>query len=192
MFLRLMLPIFSAIEILFVCRILAAVMSIVLIVVLACCESVRRTAPMNFIMLFLFTLVEGFLLGVVSSTYSKESVILAVSLTALITFLLTVFSFQTKFDVTGWGTGLFIILFIFTIVGFIAGFFMPGRTWQLVYGGIGAAIFCLYIIYDTQLMIGGKHKYALSPEEYVFASLNLYLDIVNLFLLLLSIFGDRN
>ena len=38
-------------------------------------------------------------------------------------------------------------------------------------------------------MLGGNHKYSLSPEEYIFAALNLYLDIINLFLYLLSIFG---
>jgi hypothetical protein len=38
-------------------------------------------------------------------------------------------------------------------------------------------------------MLGGKHKYSLSPEEYIFAALNLYLDIVNLFLFILTIVG---
>jgi FtsH-binding integral membrane protein len=41
------------------------------------------------------------------------------------------------------------------------------------YGALGALIFSLFIIYDTQLMLGGKHKYSLDPEEYVFAALNL-------------------
>ena len=50
---------------------------------------------------------------------------------------------------------------------------------------------CLqYIVFDTQMMLGGKHKYSVSPEEYIFAALNLYLDIVNLFLFLLSIIGS--
>lgn len=40
------------------------------------------------------------------------------------------------------------------------------------------------------MMLGGKHKYSLSPEEYIFATLNLYLDIVNLFLFILSIIGN--
>ena len=40
------------------------------------------------------------------------------------------------------------------------------------------------------MMMGGKHKYALSPEEYIFAALNLYLDIVNLFIFILSIIGN--
>ena len=42
-------------------------------------------------------------------------------------------------------------------------------------------------MYDTQIMMGGGKQYALSPEEYVFAALNLYLDIINLFLFILRI-----
>ena len=38
-------------------------------------------------------------------------------------------------------------------------------------------------------MLGGKHRLALSLDEYVFAALNLYLDAVNLFLLLLTLGG---
>ena len=57
------------------------------------------------------------------------------------------------------------------------------------YGSVGALIFSLYIVYDTQLMMGGKHKYSLSPEEYIFAALNIYLDIINLFMYILMIVG---
>lgn len=47
-----------------------------------------------------------------------------------------------------------------------------------------------YMVFDTQLILGGKNrKYQVSPEEYVFAALNLYLDIVTLFLLLLQLIG---
>jgi len=35
----------------------------------------------------------------------------------------------------------------------------------------------------------GGRKYELSPEEYIFASLILYMDIIRIFLLLLAIFG---
>ena len=63
------------------------------------------------------------------------------------------------------------------------------RYTMIGYGSAGALVFSLYIVYDTQLMMGGKHKYSLSPEEYVFASLNLYLDIINLFLYILMIVG---
>lgn len=44
-----------------------------------------------------------------------------------------------------------------------------------------------YLVYDTQIMMGGGKMYSISPEEYIFAALNLYLDIVNLFLYILQI-----
>ena len=44
-----------------------------------------------------------------------------------------------------------------------------------------------YLVYDTQIMMGGGKMYAISPEEYIFAALNLYLDIVNLFLYILQL-----
>lgn len=36
---------------------------------------------------------------------------------------------------------------------------------------------------------GGKHKYSISPEEYIFAALNLYVDIVNIFMYILMLIG---
>ena len=60
---------------------------------------------------------------------------------------------------------------------------------RMIYASIGALIFCCYLVFDTQLMLGGKHKYSISPEEYIMAALNLYLDIINLFLYILMLVG---
>ena len=46
---------------------------------------------------------------------------------------------------------------------------------MILYATLGAMIFSVYIVFDTQLIIGGKY-YAIDPEEYIFAALNLYLD----------------
>jgi FtsH-binding integral membrane protein len=35
--------------------------------------------------------------------------------------------------------------------------------------------------------MGGKLKYSISPEDYVLAALNIYLDIINLFLMILRL-----
>lgn len=50
--------------------------TIVLLICMACCTSVRRKAPMNFVFLFVFTGAEGFLLGAISSRYNVEEVCL--------------------------------------------------------------------------------------------------------------------
>jgi len=53
---------------------------------------------------------------------------------------------------------------------------------------------CLqFLVFDTQMVVGGKHRrYQLSPEEYIYGALQLYVDIVNLFILLLGLVGKRN
>lgn len=45
-----------------------------------------------------------------------------------------------------------------------------------------------YLVYDIQLMLGGKN-YAVSEDEYVFAALSIYLDVVLLFLFVLQFLG---
>jgi len=167
----------------------ALVVMLVTLISMACCDSVRRKTPHNYIFLTLFTAAEGFLLGVATSMYEVSEVLISVGVCAAVVLALTLFAFQTKLDFTAWGGALLAVLVVFVIFGFIAAFLPNQRTVRLVYAAIGTVIFSLYIVYDTQLMIGGSHKYSLSPEEYVFAALNLYLDIVNLFMYILQIVG---
>lgn len=47
------------------------------------------------------------------------------------------------------------------------------------------------MVYDVQLIMGGR-KYELSEEEYVFGALILYVDIINILLILLYIFGGSS
>lgn len=147
----------------------------VFVCMIACCESVRRNSPTNLIVLGLFTLCESVLVGFISSVYQPQIVLMAVAITAAIVIGLTLFAFQTKYDVTSWGGGLCVILMIFTIGSIIVGIFFRTEFAHFLVACVGAAIFCLYIVYDTQIMMGGTHKFSLSPEEYVFAALNLYM-----------------
>ena len=81
------------------------------------------------------------------------------------------------------------ILFGLMIFGIVMIFVPQNKYLQMVYGGVGALLFSMYLVYDTQMMMGGDHKYSISPEEYVFASLALYLDIINIFLFVLRLVG---
>ena len=58
---------------------------------------------------------------------------------------------------------------------------------------VDVLVFVFYIIYDTQFIMGeyGGHKEQFEIDDYIFASLNLYLDVVNLFLYILEMFGNR-
>lgn len=169
----------------------AMVITFILMIVLACCEGVRRSYPTNLILLFLFTICESVLIGTVSSFYRADEVIIAVGICTVICLGLTLFAFQTKWDFTAMSGILLVCTLVFMCFGFALIFFR-GEIVRLVYSCIGALLFSVYLVFDTQLMMGGNHKYSLSPEEYVFAALSLYVDVVNLFLMILQIVGYAN
>ena len=58
-------------------------------------------------------------------------------------------------------------------------------TFDLILATGIAIVFCGFIIYDTYNIM---HR--LSPEEYVMAAVELYLDLLNLFLAILRILND--
>lgn len=168
--------------------IVGMVITFAVLIVLACCPNVRRNYPINFILLAIFTVCEGWMLGTVSSHYEKDEVLMAVGITAVVTLALTVFAFQSKWDFTMMGGLLFVFIIVLMCFGLLC-LIIQNKYVSLVYASLGALLFCAYLVFDTQLMMGGKHKYSLSPEEYIFAALNLYLDVINLFLFILSIIG---
>lgn len=145
----------------------------------------RHHVPINYVLLTAFTVVEAVTVGVVVSMYEAQVVIKAFVMTLVITVTLTAYTFQTKRDFTHMGLGL--IIGLMTMIGLGLMNLLIGSTGlELALAGGSALIFCLFIVYDTQMMMQ-----KLSPEEYILATINLYLDIINLFLELLRIFGER-
>ncbi|XP_044151723.1 protein lifeguard 1-like [Bufo gargarizans] len=160
----------------------------ILIMVLACCNQARRRVPLNFILLGIFTVFEGCLLGSLAAFFDADAVMWATGATILVTLGLTIFALQTKWDFTILSGGLMVALLVLLSFGILAAIFRS--LWlNIVYACIGTFIFGMYLVVDTQLITGGKHRYSISPEEYIFAALNIYVDIINLFMLLLQIFG---
>jgi len=168
----------------------AFIPSFICLIALSCCEGVRRKSPNNLICLGVFTLAEGFMMGCVVSVYDVDEVMMALGITVAVVVGLTLFALQTKIDFTAMGGVLLVALICLMMFGFFALIFPGNNIVNIVYASLGALIFGIYIVFDTQLMMGGKHRYALDPEEYIFASLNLYLDIINLFLFILRLVGS--
>eukprot|EP00096_Caligus_rogercresseyi_P016182 TRINITY_DN874_c0_g1_i1.p1 TRINITY_DN874_c0_g1~~TRINITY_DN874_c0_g1_i1.p1 ORF type:complete len:346 (+),score=68.78 TRINITY_DN874_c0_g1_i1:61-1098(+) len=156
---------------------------------MACSENLRRKSPINLILLGIFTVAESFSLSLVAVHYKTEAVLLAAGICAVVTLALTVFAFQTKIDFTNCGACLMVCVLVLFLAGFAMIFFPTNKYATIAYSSAGALIFSLYIVYDVQMMIGGNHKYSISPEEYIMAALNLYIDIINLFMFILSIIG---
>jgi FtsH-binding integral membrane protein len=100
---------------------------------------------------------------------------------------LTLFTFQTKLDFSGLGPFLFAGLIGLITAGFVHIFIPFSKGLDLVIACIGVLIFSGYILYDTQQIMK-----RLSVDEAILASLNLYLDFLNLFIYILRIVSTEN
>lgn len=161
----------------------------------ACIPDLQKSFPINFIILGLMTLAMATLVGFTSFQYTGGSVLVVCMITAVVVVGLTGIAVFSGIDFTGFGPYLACALMVLIGMTFVSigasmlGFDM-GFT-RLVLAAVTALLFSAYIVYDTQLIVGGKHENKFSVDDYVMATINLYLDIINLFLALLRLFGDR-
>uniref|UniRef100_A0A8C1Y2W6 Protein lifeguard 3-like n=2 Tax=Cyprinus carpio TaxID=7962 RepID=A0A8C1Y2W6_CYPCA len=156
--------------------------------VLVCCQGPRRRFPWNLILLAIFVSHSE---GIKRDYYSTKAVFLALGITVLVSVAVTVFCFQTKVDFTkcsGFFCVLGIVVFVTGIITAIVLSFKYIPWLHMLYAAIGAIAFTLFLAYHTQLLIGNR-KLSIGPEEYVFAALSLYVDIVQIFIFLLQIIG---
>ncbi|KAH7429535.1 hypothetical protein KP509_09G054600 [Ceratopteris richardii] len=146
----------------------------------------REKFPLNLFLLGLFTISISLIVGM-SCAFTKGKVIWeAALLTAVVVISLTLYTFwaaRKGYDFSFLGPILFASLMILIVFIIIQVFFPLGRLSSTIIGGVGALIFSGYIIYDTDNLIK-RYTY----DQYVWASVGLYLDIINLFLSLLTLF----
>jgi len=146
----------------------------------------RKEAPINLILLAAFTVVEAYTVGVLVTFFDQGVVIQAFFLTAAVVIGLTAFTFQTKRDFSGLHAALSCGLMILILGGFLQVFVGNELTDTAMAVG-GAFLFSLFIIVDTQMIMK-----RLSAEEYILATITLYLDIINLFIEILKILEKVN
>lgn len=146
----------------------------------------RKESPTNLILLAAFTVVEAYTVGVLVTFFDQMVVIQAFFLTAAVVIGLTVFTFQTKRDFSSMGASLYCGLLILVMGGFLQ-VCVGGELTHMLLAVGGALLFSLFIIYDTQMIMT-----RVSPEEYISATIELYLDIINLFIEILKILERVN
>lgn len=149
----------------------------------------RRSYPTNYCLLATFTVSMATMVGLVTALYAEagagDLVLEAVAITASVFIVLTIYTLQSKWDFSFLGAGLGMCLWIMILWGFFGIIF--GLKTGSVYALLGSILFSGFIIYDTY-MIAER----LDPEDYVVAAIELYLDLVNLFLYILQLLSASN
>lgn len=167
------------------------IISLICLYALGCYKQIARRVPLNYTLLAVFTICEGYSVSCITNLYTPETVAIAAILTAVTVVALTCYAISRgSQDLTYMG-GLLVILFFVMITGFILQFFIRNRVLEILIASCMVIVFGIYIIYDTQMICGGDRAVQFSTDDYMMAAMVLYIDILQMFLELLRIFGDR-
>ena len=99
--------------------------------------------------------------------------------------VLTAYAFISRRDFSAWGS--FFMVGLFVLIGtMVLNFYFHNPAMDLWLAGITVLIFSGLLVFDTW-----RIRNVYGPDEYVAASVNIYLDLLNLFLGLLRVLGGR-
>jgi FtsH-binding integral membrane protein len=141
----------------------------------------------------LYSALNGITLGLVLLAYTGASVFKAFMITAGTFAVTSVWASTTKKDLSGWGSFLFMGL-IGIIIASVVNMFLGSPAIDWVVSILGVGLFVGLTAYDTQQLRGmvleAANEITVSKMA-IIGALRLYLDFINLFLMLLRFFGDR-
>lgn len=149
----------------------------------------RTNFPANIGLVFLFTLVEGVWISPLIYYYGRTQpgVIQQSAILTIGTFaVLTGYAFLSRRDFSAWG-GFFTVGVWVLIATSLLNLFFKNETASLWIASAGLMVFSGLLIFDTWKM---RNQYG--PDDYVQAAVNIYLDLLNIFLFLLRLVGRRD
>jgi hypothetical protein len=140
-----------------------------------------------------FAAVMGISLSSILLVYTAESIARVFFITAASFGALSLWGYTTKKDLSGWGSFLFMGL-IGIIIAALVNLFLQSSALQFAISVIGVLVFAGLTAYDTQRI---KEMYyagdgaLVQGRKAIMGALSLYLNFINMFMLLLSLFGNR-
>jgi FtsH-binding integral membrane protein len=147
-----------------------------------------RSFPRNVILTLLFTFVEGIYIAPILFVMERTSPG-AVGQAGLLTFsafgALSLYGLTSRRDFSAWGSFLSVGLIVL-LVAMVINIFVASAAAYLWMSAVGVMIFSGLLVFDTwRFMRSGRF----GPDDYVFAAVQIYLDLLNMFLFILSLLG---
>lgn len=143
------------------------------------------------VLFFGYAFLNGFTLSVIFAAFQLSSIGIAFASTAALFGILAYMGYKTDRDISNWGTILTVALLIgivLTVINFFLGSTMLdiALDWAILF------IFFGLVVYDmNKIKAMGEMGFCDDEKLYVYGAMELYLDFINIFLRILSIFGKR-
>jgi FtsH-binding integral membrane protein len=148
----------------------------------------RQVFPTNIGLVFLFTFIEGIFISpfIYLMGQSQPGVVGQAALLTGTTFgVLTLYTFVSRKDFSAWG-GFFTVGLFVLIATSLLNMFFHNATASLWIAAATVFVFSGLLIFDTWRL---RNVYG--PDDYVLAAVAIYLDLLNMFLAILSLLGGR-
>lgn len=160
-------------------------------VVLIALRFARNSSPINMVLFVLFSALEGVVLGDVLEIYIAQgaSVIIfqAAAATAVAGIAAGAVGYLTHRDLSRLGGFLFIGLVVVAVASLVGLFVQSGVLWTAI-SAVSALLFTGFLVFDINRVARAGN---VSEGDAIVMAISVYLDIYNLFLDLLYLFGGR-
>ena len=144
--------------------------------------------PMNIGLVLLFNFVMGVFISPTLFIYGRQQpgVIGQAAVLTIGAFgILTMYAFVSRRDFSAWGS--FLIVGLWVLIGtMFLNFFFQNNTVSLWLASVSVLLFSGLLVFDTWRL---RNFYG--PDEYVGAAVQIYLDLLNMFMAILRIMGNR-
>lgn len=155
----------------------------------------RLSFPLLFGLFSLYSILIGFAISSIFIVYSMGSIALTFGITAITFGVMAIMGFVTKVDLTKMGSILY-MAFIGIIISSIINFFMQSEAFEYLISIIGVIVFTGLTAYHMQQLKKFAHDSEISADNKnklaLLGGFTLYILFINLFLSLLSLFGNRD
>ena len=150
----------------------------------------RRSFPRNIILTLVFTFIEGIWIApfLFMAERSNPGIVGQAGLLTLSTFgVLSLYAVMSKRDFSAWGSFFIVGLWVLIATSLI-NIFVGSALASLWIAAGTVLVFSGLLVFDTwRIVRSGQY----GPDDYVPAAVNIYLDLLNLFLAIISLLGGR-
>lgn len=144
------------------------------------------------ILYFVYSMINGVTLSVIFAVFELSSIIYLFVVSAIIFAVLGIIGYKTNADLSRWSPYITVFLIAGLVLSLLNLFIFKNSTFDLILDWIILAIFCGVTIYDINRIKLLQSEPSINQEKiHIYCAMQLYLDFINIFLRILSIFGKR-
>lgn len=155
----------------------------------------RLSTPAAQALFWAFAVAMGLSMSTIFLVYTSTSIATAFFSTAAAFAGLSLYGYTTKRNLSGFGTFLIMGLIGLVVAMLLNVFIFQSGAFAMAISAVGVLIFAGLTAYDTQMIKAWYYEVAgteFAGKAVIMGALNLYLDFVNMFMMILNLFGSRD